>query len=219
MKVPFRVQRRSEPTAADAWLLLSDQPADVLRLCARLGTPGLPPIYRVAGGFLIPVSRQEGAAEVFHTGIRLRALCPNLYLPADADLLPALAADEARALVRERGLIFLPGGSILAFTPREPVPPGRLLTGGEVRRQAWQALPVPRPRAERIHSITLDLRTNRRCDSGRRRRTTSAARPRPAGSSLPARVTQAGGAAPASSFSSSATCSASSCWPGSEPTG
>jgi hypothetical protein len=165
MKVPFRLWRRTESAPADALLILSDEPADVLRVCARLGMGRLPAIHRVAGGFLVlradagsPRGLEDspsGLAGV--AAIRLRAVCPNFYIPVDAELSPALGTDEARALVRERGLVFLPGDRVLAFAPDQPVAAARLINGGEVRRRAWQALPAPRVRAERIRSIILEL--------------------------------------------------------------
>ena len=47
--------------------------------------------------------------------IRLRQLADNRFLPVDADLIPALLPDEAKALVLRRGLVFLPGGRVLEF--------------------------------------------------------------------------------------------------------
>ncbi len=76
-------------------------------------------------------------------GVALRRLAANLYVPADADLLPALLPDEADALTRRRGLVFLPG-VVLAFDPAAPARPADLVT---VRRLGggWTPLPEHEP--------------------------------------------------------------------------
>ncbi len=83
----------------------------------------------------------------------------------DADLAPALLADEAADLVKRRGLVFLPGGRVLAFDPGQPLPlsavvvawSGDPATTKGVRRGVWQSLPEPPPLAERLTEITLEL--------------------------------------------------------------
>src|SRR3954465_9349560 len=123
MKVPFQL-RRVEPAPAVAFLIESDA-AELLRLVARLGRPGFPTVHAVAGGFLIRLATPESSS---HPGVtRLRALSANLFLPVDAELSPALLPDEAQALVRHRGLVFLPGGRVLAFDPEATLGPAELL--------------------------------------------------------------------------------------------
>jgi tetratricopeptide (TPR) repeat protein len=88
--------------------------------------------------------------------MRLRSVADNVLLPADADLVPALLADEADALGRQRGLVFLPGERVLAFTPQAPLPLAALLGGMPLQRPAWSPLP-PRPAlAERLTAIALE---------------------------------------------------------------
>jgi hypothetical protein len=127
---------------------------DLLRLCARLGADPLPPVYAVADGFLIKLDRPSAAA--VGGVIRLRALADNLLVPATADLVPPLLPDEAAALVRQRGLVILPGGRVLEFAPDRPLPLARLLTAGALRRRAWQSLPAGPRLAGRLTEITLD---------------------------------------------------------------
>jgi tetratricopeptide (TPR) repeat protein len=129
--------------------------ATVLRLCARLGLDPAGRVYPVASGLLL---RLEFPSHAFFPGtLRLRALAENLFLPVDADLVPALLDDEAEGLTRGRGLVFLPGARVLGFDPARPLDPADLL---RVRRKAprvWQPLPLHVPLAERIEEIRVDV--------------------------------------------------------------
>jgi tetratricopeptide (TPR) repeat protein len=164
MKVPFRLHKSDHPGAVTALLLLSEQPAELLELCARIAVeapavarewPALPPIHAVAGGFLVKLGQPVTA--VFPGVIRLRSLTANLFLPADAELVPALLSDEAAGLVRERGLIFLPGGRILAFALEPLITADMLLTLPRLPGRKWNALPARPAQPERLESILLDL--------------------------------------------------------------
>jgi tetratricopeptide (TPR) repeat protein len=75
----------------------------------------------------------------------------------DAELSPALLPDEAAALTGRRGLVFLPGGRVLAFDPAAPLPPSAWLGVTGLRRGDWRPLPEPPPLAERLTEISLDL--------------------------------------------------------------
>jgi tetratricopeptide (TPR) repeat protein len=154
MKVPFSLHKRPEAADVRGLLLLSDTAADLVGLYAALGADPLPDTFTVPGGFLLKLTNPVSHA--FPQTIRLRHLSPDLFLPADADLLPPLLDDEAAALVRNRGLIFLPGGRVLAYEPDRPLPPATLLRVANVRRGDWSALPERPPRAERLHEILLD---------------------------------------------------------------
>jgi tetratricopeptide (TPR) repeat protein len=155
MKVAFRLRRLSELAPATALLLPSQRPEDVLRLCTRLGGDALPHIYAVADGFLLQLSHPLPGPVA--GAVRLRNLADNLLLPVDAELVPGLLPDEAAALVRERGLVFLPGDRVLEFSPGEPLPLGGLLGAAGLERRSWQALPEAPALAERLSEITLDL--------------------------------------------------------------
>jgi hypothetical protein len=155
MKVPLTLRRRADVEPATALLLPSHDLTALCALCARVSADVLPRVYRVAEGYLVvppqPIGRAGPGA------IRLRALAPNLFVPADADLVPELAADEAAALTRERGLVFLPGGRAFAFDVRRPLAPADLVCVKQVRRGHWEPLPAPAPLAETLGSVTLDL--------------------------------------------------------------
>src|SRR5579864_8975766 len=120
MKVAYQLRPRTHAEPAVALLLPGRRAEDALWLCASLKLEVLPPIYRVADGLLIKLPRPfEGRVAGV---VRLRGLSADLLLPVDADLIPPLLPDEASALVRQRGLVFLPGDRVLKYRPAEPVP-------------------------------------------------------------------------------------------------
>lgn len=149
MDVPFRLTRRDEPAPADAVLVLGGGAGPVAAAVAQLGP--LPGVFAVRGGFLL-VPRDAGAAAV-PGAVRLRRLAGDLFIPADADLIPTLLPDEAAALTRDRGLVVLPAGPVLAFDPTTPLPVGRWLTPAAVRRSAWEPLPTPPDCAGQLTAI------------------------------------------------------------------
>jgi tetratricopeptide (TPR) repeat protein len=153
MKVAFHLRWRPEPGLASAVLLETDRVEPVLELAARLGRHRSPTVHRVSGGFLVELV--EGI-EPPPGPIRLRALASNLYLPADADLVPALLDDEARGLTRDRGLVFLPGGRVLSFDPGSPLDLSGLVTARRLSNPGWSSFPSRPDRAERLREITLD---------------------------------------------------------------
>lgn len=155
MKVPFSLRKLSAAGPATALLLPKADAGQVLDVCARLGTDPLPRVYRLADGFLLQLAAPTAAA--VPGAVRLRGLADNLLLPVDAALVPPLLEDEAAALVRRRGLVFLPGSHVLAFAPDQPLPLMDLLAGGPVFRGPWVPLPNPRPLAEAIVSLRLEL--------------------------------------------------------------
>src|SRR5262245_32712155 len=155
MKVPFQLRKRRDAEPATALLLTSHESAAALDFCAGLGADPLPRLFLVADGFLLLLPAPT--TTVFPRTVRLRRLAEHLLLPVDADLLPALHEDESRALTRERGLIFLPGGRVLAFPVKQPVSVGELLATDAPKRENWRPFPPRPPRAERITSIDLDL--------------------------------------------------------------
>jgi tetratricopeptide (TPR) repeat protein len=154
-RVAFHLRRRPGPEPASALLLLAHGPGDLVRLLARLGLDPLPAVFAVADGFLVQLPRLD--PRPFGGVLRLRALAGRLFLPADADLVPALLPDEAADLVARRGLVFLPGGRVLEFDPGRPVPLNAVLGVAEVRRGPWRPLPEPEPLADQLKEVTLEL--------------------------------------------------------------
>jgi tetratricopeptide (TPR) repeat protein len=164
MKVPFSLHKAEHSGAVTAVLLLSDKASDLLALCSHLtasagaafpSDAALPPIHAVAGGFLVKLGRP--VADIFPGVIRLRSLSANLFVPVDAELSPALLDDEAAGLVRERGLIFLPGGRILAFAPDEFITADKVLTLPRLPERLWNAFPARPARPQRLGEVLLDL--------------------------------------------------------------
>jgi hypothetical protein len=135
-------------------LLLSERAGELLSLVASLRATEWPPVYAVPGGFLVKGASPPGP--VAAPTVRLRALADNLFIPADAELEPALLADEAAGLVRERGLVFIAGGGVLGFAVTEPLPPSAFLTASSVPPSEWQPLPAPPERAEHLREVLLD---------------------------------------------------------------
>ena len=115
VRVPFRLCRRRDAVQTDALLLPSADPAAVLAVLAALGGGTLPDLFPVADGFLVLVA--DGTTRPVPGAIRLRRLREAIYVPVDADLSPVLLPDEAAGMVRDRGLVFLPGGTCLAYDP------------------------------------------------------------------------------------------------------
>ncbi len=183
MKVPFHLRKAAAAADVAGLLLPSADVRELLAICAALGPPGggaregaaLPPVYAVPDGFLIKVwgrfptcllpSQAPKAGwkpgprlvAALPGTIRLRRLAADLFLPVDADLVPALLEDEAAALVRDRGLVFLSGGRVLAFAPDRPLTAAELLTCPRRPPRPWQPFP-PRPaRPDRLREVLLDL--------------------------------------------------------------
>lgn len=154
MQVAFHLRRRAAAHPATALLLFSHASADLVRLLSATGCDPLPEIHAVAAGFLLKLP--ETLARPLGGAVRLSKLADNLFLPVDADLLPALLPAEAADLVRRRGLVFLPD-TVLEFDPAQPLPLAAILTGGPLRRDAWQPLPQPQRLAEQLTEIVLEM--------------------------------------------------------------
>ncbi len=151
MQVPFRLRLRPAPAPAAAlWLATADM-RSLAALCARLGESGWPEVYAVAAGFLIV---PDGAAPAgLPRAVRLRRLAGNLFMPAAADLEPALHPAEAADLTRQRGLVVLPGGRVLAFDPARLLSVADVIAPSALRREDWEPFP-PRPeRPEQLFRI------------------------------------------------------------------
>ena len=152
MKVAFHLRKRTEAAVATAVLLETDRVEPLLALADRLGRHRSPRVHPVSGGFLIVLT---DGAEPPPGSIRLRSLAANLFLPAAADLIPALLDDEARGLTRDRGLVFLPNGRILGFDPGVPLELSALVTARRIEGSDWQSFPARPERPERLREITL----------------------------------------------------------------
>ncbi|VTR97495.1 hypothetical protein [Tuwongella immobilis] len=131
--------RYREPTETALGLLLLGHSVVTLRaVLTRLGTHPWPGIFRVADGFLL---RPAGGTRLTIPGtIRLRVVAERLWMPIDAELLPALHPEEQSALVRSRGVIVLPGGRVLEFDPQQPILPSDLLETPPLLPSEWRPL-------------------------------------------------------------------------------
>src|SRR5262249_38098163 len=133
--------RKAEAAAPATGLFVpSAEAADVVAVLTGLSLETLPACYHLAGGFLVKLA--SASMGPVPRAIRLRSPAPALFVPVDADLFPTLSADEAAALVRRQGLVFLPGGRVLGYDPQQPLPLTALLISGRVRRGDWRPLPA-----------------------------------------------------------------------------
>jgi len=155
MRVKIHLRPASSPEPATGLLLLSQEPAEVLQLCARIGSDPAPAIFPISGGFLLKLATPAGKR--YPGTIGLRSLCNNLFLPADARVVPELYDEEARALVRDQGIVLLPGGRALGFAFDEPLSLAALMTGPPLTYAAWAPLPTPRHRVDHIQEISLHV--------------------------------------------------------------
>lgn len=150
--VPLHLLRRESRQVCTALLLLTHDTRELLALCGRVGTDPLPPIYPVADGFL--VIPEEIPTSIPSKTIRLRRLSENCFVPADAELVPALLPDELADLTRQRGLVFLPGDRCLAYQPDQPVAAVDLLQFAELKRELWRPFPSGVELASHLTTIT-----------------------------------------------------------------
>ncbi len=149
MDVPFRLIRREVPARVDAVLVVGDGFGAVAAAVVQLRAA--PDVFAVRDGFLlIP---DDNGVERVPGAVRLRRLGGDLFIPADADLAPALLPDEVIGLTRDRGFVFLPGGPVLAFDPRVPLPVTSWVAPRIVRRGEWEPLPEASERADRLTTI------------------------------------------------------------------
>jgi len=149
VEVPFRLTRREAPTAADAFLLLATDATPLVDACVHLGGESPPAVFAVRGGFVVMPPHAE--TRTLPGAIRLRRVGGDLFIPADANLVPALLLDEIATLSQKRGLIVLPGGEVLSFIPT-PLPVTKWLAPIHVRRDEWQSFP---PRPQRPETLTV----------------------------------------------------------------
>jgi tetratricopeptide (TPR) repeat protein len=168
VNVPLRLARRAETAAADAFLVLGSSFGPVVNAYAQMWhdaprrdvtTRGVvphcamlvPQVFPVRGGFVIVP--EKAAAHAIPGTIRLRRLAADLFIPADASLLPALLPDEMTALTHAHGLVILPAGEVLAFDAKQPLPVAAWLAPPRVVREEWRPFPLAPDRAESLDLI------------------------------------------------------------------
>jgi hypothetical protein len=128
--------------------------ATVLSVCTRLGLDPSGRSYGVAGGILLKLARPIAEPEPGAT--RLRELNTDLFVAADAELIPSLLNDEASGIVRDGGLVFLPGGVVLRFDRTAPLGLAALLDAAPRPRREWRPMPEPLALAERVIEVSRE---------------------------------------------------------------
>ena len=148
VRVPFHLRRRSTVAPASALFIPSRDAAALFSVCTRLGLDPSGRVHDVAGGILLKLERPT--TEPVPGVTRLRELATDLLVPVDADLIPSLLDDEVGGLVRDGGLVFLPGGSVLRFDREKTVGLEALLSALARPRRDWRPISEPRRLAERL---------------------------------------------------------------------
>lgn len=154
MNITLRLRRYNETEPAAALFLTGSNVAGLCQVFAALGLDPTGRTFLTAEGFLLTLPA-AGCAPVAGA-LRLRRLARHVYLPADADLVPALLDDEAKGLARDRGLVFLPWGAVVTFNADEPVEPAALIVAEALRDTSWRPLPEPPRFARRIVEIGIE---------------------------------------------------------------
>ena len=156
VRVRFQLRRRrgSRPGPASALFVPGRDAAALLSVCTRLGLDPSGRVHDVAGGFLLKLDRP--ASEPLPGATRLRESSPELYVPVDAELVPSLLDDEAAGMVRDGGLVCLPGGPVLRFDRTAPVGMPALLAAESRPRRDWRPLPDPPELADRLVEVSRE---------------------------------------------------------------
>jgi tetratricopeptide (TPR) repeat protein len=155
MQAALRIRRRItlRPREAAAWLLPGFDTAALLGGLAELGLEPLPRVYRTAAGFFI--RPDVPTARMFIGAIRLAEIAEGMFAAPDAELHPALLADEVAGVTRGGGVVCLPG-EFAAVDLSGPLAAPELLVVDNVRRREWKPLPQPEPRADTITQFIYD---------------------------------------------------------------
>jgi tetratricopeptide (TPR) repeat protein len=154
IRVPLGLRRRSRGAPATALYIPSRGAAELFSICAAMQLDPSGRVFAVAGGFVLALP--EPLVGCALGAIRLTELSAGLYLPADGELVPSLLEDEAAGVVRDRGLLFLQGGRVLAFDRGAAVLMSDLLEARARPRRGWSSLPEPNGLAERLTHIELE---------------------------------------------------------------
>ncbi|MFO0822383.1 MAG: hypothetical protein U0792_04580 [Gemmataceae bacterium] len=92
MQVSLRLVLRCERAAADAFLLFAETSAPLVEACVALGGQSSAAVFPPCGGFVLVPEQRE--SRHLPGAVRLRRLAGDLFIPADADVIPSLLPDE-----------------------------------------------------------------------------------------------------------------------------
>jgi tetratricopeptide (TPR) repeat protein len=152
----FQLRRRDvgSPAPASALFVPGRDAAALLSVCTRLGLDPSGHVHDLACGFLLKLD--PPTSEPVPGATRLRELGTDLFVPVDAELVPSLLDDEAAGLVRDGGLVFLPGGRLLRFDRTSPVGMEAILVAAPRPRREWRSLPETHRLADRVVEIARE---------------------------------------------------------------
>lgn len=145
--------RGDSRTPADAYFFERASGATIL---AALATRSIGTCRIHAAGMGVLVVAEAPGCAIVRGCIRLRAIAPHVLIPVDAKLVPSFLEDEARGLTRHAGLVFLPGGRVLAYDRDRPLPIARLVAARVSADRSWAPFAEPPRLAERIKEIRYD---------------------------------------------------------------
>ena len=149
--VPFQLLRNPTSEPATALFLSSGDPGQLFSLCERLEIDPTNRVFEVGGGFLLELaSPSERPAP---GAVRLRAIHHHFYIPVDARLSMPLLEDEMAGLVRDGGIVLLPGDRALRYDLESAVDWARLLALPQNIDRNWLKLPEPRHLFNRVRRI------------------------------------------------------------------
>jgi tetratricopeptide (TPR) repeat protein len=154
MKLPLTVVPMDRSELAEALLIPTADALELFEVLAEAKLERMPSVFVCDEGFVIDLPRPMAIR--LPSAIRLRRLAAHLYLPADGALVPPLLDDEARGMVRDRGLLFLPGGRVLEVS-KTPLVWAELLHIEPPRRRAWRSLPELPQLAEELRELSSAL--------------------------------------------------------------
>lgn len=133
--------------------------------CAKPESADQLALYPTKHGCLI--HNPAGFAQTNVAVIRLRRSSGRIFLPMDAELVPALLPDEAEALTREQGLLVLPHREPCFFHLLDELPLDTLLRTPALGRDDWSALPRTPELALKNGPVSLSYQPPESSDSDR----------------------------------------------------
>jgi MoxR-vWA-beta-propeller ternary system domain bpX3 len=126
ISIPFQLRRCEPSQPATALFLPSREPALLFTVCEQLAIDPTGRAFAIAGGFLLKLD--EPSERPMPGLARLRSLHDDFYIPVDAKLLLPLLEDEMSGLVRDGGIVLLPGDRALRYDRKSPIAWTDLLT-------------------------------------------------------------------------------------------
>ncbi len=154
-EIPLELKRAAAPVDLCAAVYVPTASGErILEVCSVLRTSPKDRVFTLAMGVLIKLERNQLEAPVGTIG--LRALAEDFLIPIDAELAPSLLPDETKGVSRDRGLVMLPGGTVLGYRIDAPTPLDSLISAPRRPDRGWMSLPEVERIADRINAVYYD---------------------------------------------------------------